>query len=106
MHDSITQEYLKTIVDYDPITTKLVPKPAQPLIGLTATKFGQRHLLIGGSKHSMANLAYLYHHGKTIARVKHLDGNNLNFAPNTFATASFCHESRASGMGKIGRAHV
>lgn len=81
MHPSLTKEYLHTILSYDPLTTKLVPKSPQPQLGITAAKFGQKHLLLGATKYSMAKVAYLYHHGIMPSMVTHKDGNPCNFAP-------------------------
>lgn len=72
---------MRSIVTYDPKTTKLVPKTPQPKIGITAAKFGKHHLLIASVKVSMAKLAYLYHHGVWLSMVTHLDGNKDNYAP-------------------------
>lgn len=77
----ITQEYLHQIVRVDPNTTRLVPITPQPQLGITATKFGQHHILIGATKVSMSKLAYLYHHGTLPKQVTHLDKNPDNYAP-------------------------
>lgn len=78
---TLTQAYLRTIVRVCPNTTRLIPIDPQPQQGLTAAKFNARQLMIGTKLYSMARLAYLYHHGKVISRVTHLDGNADNYSP-------------------------
>lgn len=78
---TLSQEHLRTIVRVCPNTTRLIPIDPQPQQGLTATKFNAKQLLIGTKLYSMARLAYLYHHGKVISRVTHLDGNADNYSP-------------------------
>lgn len=77
----LTRDELHAIVNYDAATTRLVPKVPQPQLGLTATKHSPTRLQIGATLYSMSRLAYLYHHGKIISRVCHVDGNRLNYAP-------------------------
>ncbi len=77
----LTQATLHSILDYDPVTHRLTPKAAIPEGLPKPRKNGAHQLIIGDHNYSLSKLAYMYHHGKAAAKVKHKDANKSNYAP-------------------------
>jgi hypothetical protein len=75
------QSILRKILDYDPVTHRLTPKPSIPQ-GLPSVRTNGKHqIIIDSNNYSLAKIAYVYHHGVQCNKVTRVDGNKDNYAP-------------------------
>lgn len=81
MTEPLTRSELHKILDYDPVTHRLNPKPEQPSGMRKAVKNGKHNIIIGAKCYTMSKVAYVYHYGVLVSRVTHRDGNKDNYAP-------------------------
>lgn len=81
MNFTLTRELLHQILDYDPTTHRLTPKPSLPKDMPIVRSNGKHQIIIDAHNYSMKKIAYLYHTGKTSSRITQKDGNKDNYAP-------------------------